>query len=240
MYKPFEKTTLRTSVGKAFRPPTIYELYRTWTSTAGVTYAGSPDLKPETTTSWDVGLEQGLWRGARAGITYFENYMDDLIYLASTGERLYEYKNIGKAEGKGVELEAEQRFEKWLRFFVNFAYTNSEIKENEAKPATVGKQLTDLPERIFNVGADMEKGPFSSSITGRYVSKRYATDENKDTVNHVYGSYDPNFTVDAKVSYRIAKWATASLSVDNIFDRDYFYYYKTPGRTWFGELTLRF
>ena len=240
VYKPFEKTTLRTSVGKAFRPPTIYELYRTWTSTAGVTYAGSPDLKPETTTSWDVGLEQGLWRGARAGITYFENYMDDLIYLASTGEKLYEYKNIGKAEGKGVELEVEQRFDKWLRLFANFTYNDAKVEENPLKPETVGKRLTYLPERMFNVGGDFEKGPFSINITGRYVSKIYAHDENKDTVNKVYGSYDPYFTADAKVSYKVTKFATLSFSVDNIFDRDYFYYYKAPGRSWFCELTMRF
>ncbi len=241
VYKPFEKTTLRTSVGKAFRPPTIYELYRTWTSTAtGITYAGSPDLKPETTTSWDIGIEQDLWKGAKAGITYFENYIKDMIYLASTAEKLYEYKNIGKAEGRGVEIEVEQRFDKWLRLFANFTYNNAKVEENPAKPETVGKKLTYLPERMFNAGGDLEKGPFSINLTGRYVSKIYANDENKDTVNNVYGSYDPYFIVDAKISYKITKWAIASLSVDNIFDRDYFYYYKTPRRSWFGELTMRF
>ncbi|MFZ6017818.1 MAG: TonB-dependent receptor plug domain-containing protein [Nitrospirota bacterium] len=241
VYKPFEKTTLRTSIGKAFRPPTIYELYRTWTWVpTGITYAGNPDLKPETTTSWDVGVEQDLWKGAKAGVAYFENYMEDLIYLAKSDPKLYEYKNVGKAKGKGVELEVEQRVDKWLRLFANLTYNNAKIKENEAKPETVGKRLTYLPERMFNVGGDFEKGPFSASLTGRYLSKIYADDDNKDKVNKVYGSYDPYFIADAKVSYKITKWAIASLSVDNIFDRDYFYYYKTPGRSWFGELTMRF
>ncbi|MEW6215226.1 MAG: TonB-dependent receptor [Nitrospirota bacterium] len=241
VFRPFEKTTLRTSIGKAFRPPTVYDLYRTWTYTAtGKTYAGNPDLKPETTKSWDIGVEQGLWKGAKAGITYFENYMDNLIYLASTTEELYEYKNIARAEGRGVELEIEQRFDKWLRLFANFTYNNAKIEENPAKPETEGKRLTYLPERMFNVGGDFEKGPFSINLTGRYVSKIYSNDENKDTVNNVYGSYDPYFVTDAKVSYKITKWVTASLLVDNIFDSDYFYYYKTPGRTWFGELTMRF
>jgi len=39
VYKPLEKTTVRTSIGKAFRPPSIYDLYRTWTSSSGITYA---------------------------------------------------------------------------------------------------------------------------------------------------------------------------------------------------------
>ncbi|MEW6162507.1 MAG: TonB-dependent receptor [Nitrospirota bacterium] len=239
VYKPFEKTTLRTSVGKAFRPPTVYDLYATLII-SGITYAGNPDLKPETTTSWEISVNQGLWKGAKIGITYFENYLEDLIYSQTTSPTYWERINVGKAESKGVELEAEQRFEKWLRLFANFTYNNGKITENVAKPLTVGKRLLYLPEKMFNMGADIEKGHFSSSITGRYVGKRYKNDENKDKVNNVYGSYDPYFIADAKVSYKITKQATVSFSVDNIFDRDYFYYYKAPGRSWFGEITMRF
>lgn len=239
VYKPFEKTTLRTSVGKAFRPPTLYELYTTWTL-FGVTYAGNTDLKPETTTSWDIGIEQGLWKGAKIRATYFENYMEDLIYGKTVSPTYQEFINAGKAESKGVELEAEQRFDIGLRLFANFTYNNVKMKENIAKPKTEGKRLTDVPERMFNVGAEFEKGPFFASLIGRYVSKRYGDDENKDTVNKVYTSWDPYFVADAKVSYKITKWATASLSVDNVFNRDYFAYYKAPGRSWFGEITLRF
>ena len=239
VYKPFEKTTLRTSVGKAFRPPTVNELYGT-SIFSGITYAGSPDLKPETTTSWDISVDQGLWKGAKIKAAYFENYLENLIYSQTITSTYWERVNVGKAESKGVELEAEQRFEKWLRLFVNFTYNNGKVTENEAKPQTVGKKLLYLPEKMFNVGANIEKGPFSSSITGRYVGKRYTDDENRDKVNNVYGSHDPYFTADAKVSYKITKLATISFSVDNIFDRDYFSFYKAPGRSWFGEVTLKF
>jgi iron complex outermembrane receptor protein len=239
VYKPFKKTTLRTSVGKAFRPPTVYELYVTLTI-SGITYAANPDLKPETTTSWDIGVEQGLWKGAKIKATYFENYLEDLIYSKTVTPTYSEKINVGKAESKGVELEAEQRFEKWLRLFANFTYNDGKITENVAKPQSVGKKLSYLPEKMFNVGADIEKGPFSSSITGRYAGKRYTDDENRDKVNNVYGSYDPYFTADAKVSYKITKFASVSLSVDNIFDKEYFAYYKTLGRSWFGEMTFKF
>ncbi|MEW6102242.1 MAG: TonB-dependent receptor [bacterium] len=240
VYKPFEKTTLRTSIGKAFRSATISELYKTWTSLRNVTYAGNPDLKPETTFSWDVGVKQDLWKGAKIGISYFENKMDDLIYLKTVSPTYQEYINVGKAEGKGLELEVEQKFDKWLKVFSNFTYNDAKIKENEAKPATVGKRLTFMPEKMFNVGTEFEKGPFSASLTGRYMSKIYATDENKDTVNNIYTSYDPHFVADTKVSWKIKKFATLSLSIDNIFDKDYFGFWKEPGRSWFGEIRLGF
>lgn len=240
VYSPFGGTTLRASAGTAFRAPTIVELYRTWTSPNGITYAGSPDLKPETTESWDIGAEQILWKGAKIKASYFENYLKDLIYRGMTTSTLYENKNVGKAESKGIELEAEQGIGNWLRLFANFTYTDSKVTENSAKPAIVGKSLTMLPEKLFNAGADLTKGPFSAGIVVRYVSKAYKNDDNSDDVDGVYGSYDPYFVTDAKVSYNIMKFATLSLSVDNIFDEDYFYSDKAPGRSWFGELTMSF
>ncbi|MBI5749793.1 MAG: hypothetical protein HZA00_11785 [Nitrospinae bacterium] len=43
---------------------------------------------------------------------------------------------------------------------------DGKIKENDANPETVGKKLLYLPEKMFNVGADIEEGHFSSSPSG--------------------------------------------------------------------------
>ncbi len=240
VYKPFEMTTLRGSIGKAFRPPTVYELYRTWTSSTGTTYAGNPALEPEKVISWDIGIEQKLWKGAKVSLTYFENYIKDLIYRKRVTSTYQELVNVGKAESRGIELEIEQRFEKWLRLFGNITYTDSEIKENEVKPETVGYRLTYTPLWRANIGAEFEKSGFSAIIVGRYVGKWYSTDDNSDYVKNVYGSYDPYFVVDGKIAYQFTKFAKLSFSVDNIFDRKYYQYYRAPGRSWFTELTLKF
>lgn len=240
VYKPSEMTTLRGSLGKAFRVPTVYELYRTWTSSWGITYAGNPDLEPEKVISWDLGIEQKLWKGAKASLTYFENYIKDLIYRRTVTSTYQELVNVGKAEPRGVEFEIEQRFEKWLRLFGNVSYTDSEIKENEAKPETVGCRLTYTPLWRANIGAEFEKSGFSAMVIGRYVGKWYINDDNSDRINNVYGSYDPYFVVDGWIAYELTKFAKISFSVDNIFDRKYYQYYRAPGRSWFIELTLKF
>ncbi|MFN3699577.1 MAG: TonB-dependent receptor domain-containing protein, partial [Dictyoglomus sp.] len=107
-------------------------------------------------------------------------------------------------------------------------------------PETEGKRLIQVPEKMFNIGGEFEKGSFSASLTGRYVSKRYSRDDNKDKVNGVYTSYDPYFVVDGKVSYKVTKNAIVSFSIDNIFNRKYFDYYKAPERSWFTEITIKF
>ncbi|MGC8736998.1 MAG: TonB-dependent receptor plug domain-containing protein, partial [Dissulfurimicrobium sp.] len=122
VYNPFKEMTLKTSVGQAFRPPTVYELYRTWTAVSGITYAGNPNLKPEKTTSWDAGIEQGLWKGAKIKAVYFENYLKDLIYRKIVTDKYQELINAGRAESKGIELELEQKLYNSLKLFANFTY----------------------------------------------------------------------------------------------------------------------
>ena len=242
VYSPIEETILKASIGKAFRPPTVYELYRTYTGSYGTVYASNPDLKPETTTSWDFGVEQKLWQGAKAVVSYFDNHIDDLIYSTATDASLavYTKENAGKATSKGVEVALEQRFNNWLRLFGNFTYTDAKITENSAKPETVGKQLTDVPEYMFNLGAYFNYGPFSGSLIGRYVGKQYSTDLNTDTTDNVFGSYDPYFVTDVKVLYKLPQYATLALSVDNIFNKEYYVYRKAPGTAWYFEVTLEF
>jgi iron complex outermembrane receptor protein len=240
VYKPFDKTTFRVSGGKAFRAPTLYELYRTVQDHGGRTTSGNPDLKPETTLSWDAGVEQKLWSGATAKATYFENYIKDMIYSKTITSTYTTKVNAGRAESKGVELEFEQKIDSLVRLFANYTYTDAVIKENNASPASVGKKVTGIPPHMVNLGADVRYGQFSGIITGRYASKRHGDDDNSDDVNGVYGAYDEFFTVDLKLSYKITPWAKASFSIDNLLDKQYFLYYKAPGRSCLGELTFTF
>lgn len=239
VYKPFEITTLRASAGQSFRGPTVYELYTTYVSGTN-TYNGNSDLKPETVRSWDVGITQALWNGAKVSATYFENYMQDLIYNTTVSSGQYKYMNAGKAESKGVTLEIEQKYEKYLRLFANYTYTDARIKENASNPSTVDKRITFMPDTMINAGLEGNIGPVSASIIGRYVSKRYATDTNTDVVNNVFGSYDPFMTMDAKISCKISKFVTLSFSVDNIANESYFSSYLAPGRSWFGGMEIRY
>lgn len=240
VYKPFEATTLRTSIGKAFRPPTVYDLYRTWTSSSGITYASNPNLSPETVTSWEGGVEQGLWPGMKVKATCFENEMEDMIYRKTVSVTRQENINAGRARSRGLELEAEQGFDFGLTLFANFTYTDARMLENEAQPTSEGKQLLQVPRRMLNAGARYRTGPYAASLIGRHVGKRYGNDTNTDIVNGVYTSYDPYTTVDAKASYQVGTFAEVSLSVNNILDEEYFGYYPGAGRSCFAELTLKY
>lgn len=251
VFKPLDGTILRVSGGKAFRAPTIYQQYKTWSSKTASTETinqGNPDLKPETVWSWDGGVEQTLWRGAKAKATYFENYLDDMMYNLTIGTTssggitttTKRQMNVGAAESKGVELEFEQCFGKWLRIFSTYTYTNTRVTENKANPALEGKQLTQVPRHNISGGFDASYGPASLFMSGRYIAKRFGSDDNSDTAGNAYTTYDSYFVMDLKAGYTVTDWATFSFSIDNLLDRKYYSYYPAPGRSWFASLDLKF
>jgi len=238
VYNALEKTTLRTSAGRAFRAPTVYELYRTWTSGTKV-YQGNPDLDPETVTSWDAGIEQRPWKGLKLGAVYYENRMKHLVYSRTVNANLVVNDNAGEAFGSGWEFEAEQVFDKGGRVFANLTLNDAEITKNAANPASVGKKLQQLPARQYALGGDFKAGRFTFGALGRYVGKRYATDANTDVVNGVYGSRDPYLTAESKVTWAPVEELSLSLAVQNIFDKVYYDYYRAPGRSWMAEVTWK-
>ena len=236
VYRAAPTTVLRGSVGQAFVPPTLSAMYSTWVSSSGKVYESNPDLKPERTTSWELGAEHSLRPGTTVRATYYENYLTDLIYSSDVSATLNVKRNAGKAEVKGVELELRQKLWANITAFANFTYNHAVITQNSALPETEGKKMTYTPAQQFNIGVQGRDGPWHGSIIGRYVGDVYANAENLDTVDGVYGSYDPYVVVDAKIGYRVAKWLSASLSIDNLFDREYYQSSKAPGRAVFGEL----
>ncbi len=92
----------RASVGTAFREPTFFESF------ASGFVRGNPALKPERTTSWDVGLEQTLpGRAGRISAVWFDQRFKNLIdfTFVPPGPDDPNYYNIAAARSRGAELE---------------------------------------------------------------------------------------------------------------------------------------
>lgn len=240
VYLPTQKTTLRASVGKAFRAPTLSDLYSSWLSSGGKLSQANPNLKPEKTTSWEIGLEQKFDTGTLLRTTYYENYLKDLIYTTDVSTLLSEKRNAGRAEIKGIEIGITQKLFDGVEVFANYTYNDAIIVENASVPASVGKRVTYTPQKQANVGVTLREGKWNGSVTGNYVDEITTKDDNTDRYKNVYGGYESYVTVDAKIGYELVEGLKASFSVTNLFDETYYQYYMTPGRTLYGELSYRF
>ncbi len=164
VYKPFGQTTFKISGGKAFRAPSIYDLYRTTQDHGGKTSQSNPDLKPETALSWDAGVTQGLWSGMTVKATYFENYIEDLIYTKTVNTTTTQKINAGKRKAKASSWSgtAVQHLASPLCQLYLYGCV---IKENSAAPSSVGKKVTGIPQHMINLGMQVKAGQFSGLLT---------------------------------------------------------------------------
>lgn len=86
------------SLGRGFRAPTFNQLF-----SPGFfgSFAGNPDLDPETSWATELGLQWRLGSGQRARLSLFENRIDDLIDFAGVD---FQAINIREARIRGIEF----------------------------------------------------------------------------------------------------------------------------------------
>src|SRR5205823_3300386 len=102
VYRFTAATRLRATGGTGFREPSFSENYSTGYS------VGNPNLRPEHSRSWEVGLEQWL-AGDRVSVsaTFFDQSFVDLIdYNPSAATGAPNYSNVAAADANGLELGA--------------------------------------------------------------------------------------------------------------------------------------
>jgi len=112
-------TKLKASVGTGFKAPTLSELYQNFPPF----FFANPNLKPESSTGYDAGFEQGFARGVlRFGVTYYHNHITDLITTDVTGTT---YANIGLATTQGIESFILYQPLEQLRLRIDYTYTEA-------------------------------------------------------------------------------------------------------------------
>ncbi|QHG90555.1 TonB-dependent receptor [Sulfurimonas sp. CVO] len=238
VYHLTENTSIRTSIGKAFRAPTVSDLYRDWISYEKV-YAGNANLDPETVISYEIGVDQKIGNG-NIHITAYRSDAEDFIYsidpLDPSSTNYKEKTNVGEVEIQGIEFEADYAFTDAWKLLANYTYNESKIKKFEANSALEGKYLTYVPKNKASVSIEYMNPNFINIVaSGRYVGKRYSDDMNSES-----SAYESYTLYDLKLSRKITKNSQFEVSVDDLFDKGYIEYYNSPGRVVMATLKMSF
>lgn len=238
VYHLTENTSIRTSIGKAFRAPTVSDLYRDWIS-YGKVYAGNANLDPETVISYEIGVDQKIGNG-NIHITAYRSDAEDFIYsidpLNPLSTNYKEKTNVGEVEIQGIEFEADYAFTDAWKLLANYTYNESKIKKFEANSALEGKYLTYVPKNKASVSIEYMNPNFINIIaSGRYVGKRYSDDMNSES-----SAYESYTLYDLKLSRKITKNSQFEVSVDDLFDKGHIEYYNSPGRVVMATLKMSF
>lgn len=254
VYKANEQLVFRTSIGKAFRTPEIYDLYKDWWGSASGTgankqrkhYIPNPDLKPEKSTSYDFGIDYQISKDFFSSINFFQSDVSDMIASVDTptgtiidGAKIINTTkiNTGKGKIKGFEIGLNKKISNDWNSFFNYTYTDAKITDNPTDRSIEGSRVQYVPKESWNLGFTHSSEKWEGSLIGNYVSDVFVgwgTTKNEKF-------YEGRFTVDTKISYKPSEDIKLTLSVENLFDKKYsFDTQVAPGRATYLELTKKF
>ena len=243
-YKINKGLRFKANVGTAYRAPTASELYFDWRHTPNarmdVHIIGSPNLKPEKSFNFDIGIEAE--RGKTSGkLSYFHNKVEDLIDknpvitpLPGFPPRMLAtvtYQNVDSATIQGIELEAKQDL--GSGFALRGLYTYLDAQDDKKNTRLMGRarhkaslQLSyDDPRHGWNATL------WQDWLTDyRYTERIRGVDVQKSASIGLM-----NFVVTKKFNDQFS----AYLGVDNIFNKesDALAY---DGRIWRGGVRMTF
>ncbi|WP_018264812.1 TonB-dependent receptor [Methylosinus sp. LW4] len=251
VYEPFEWVTLHGSVGTAFHPPTLSQLYSTAFTTktgpVGVrTTEADPNLKSEKLFGWEIGANFRLPTRTKIQATYFENDLRDLIYqqviIQGTANDLNRNVNVGRAYVHGIEATVRQEVTEELALFGVVTRQDPRVTKNDSQIAMVGKVLGDVPSTSFVFGGEWKWREWAASAEVKYTGKIFGNSDtlNQGVANGVFGTYDPYTLVNAKISYKFDENVTFSVAGNNLLNQRYFQYYLQPGLTITSSLSVRY
>jgi vitamin B12 transporter len=213
-------TTLRAAIGTGFRAPSIDELYGDYGF-----FVGNPNLTPEQSTSYEIGVDQGLANGGTLSATLFRLETDNIItYTVLPGPDTLE--NLpGTSVRQGVELGLELPVSSSVT--LSGAYTYTDAKRPNGQP------LTRIPLNQLNLSLDSDFGNGWSGSFG---------------LTHASGAVDGGVELDsytvyrAQVSYDLGEDREVYLRVENLTDEIYEVAdgYATPRRALYAGIRASF
>lgn len=213
-------TKLKGSYGTGFKLPSLFDLYDR--------YTGNPNLSPETSRNWDIGVEQGLWENKlRLGATYFNNHFDNLIVFNPNAGNFGKVDNVSRAMAQGVESTVQLEPLENLTLQGTYTYTHTEDLATGdrllRRPAHKGSLQTTYR---FLDGADI-------NLTLLMVGNK------SDIANTTVPGY---VLANLAAGYRINDNVRLFARIDNLFDKKYeeLYGYGTSRLAGYGGVTLSF
>ncbi len=169
VYALTDAISLKAGVSQGYKAPDAYQLsreYRVISCGGRCFLSGNPDLQPETSTNYEVGVElrQDRWD---ASLVLFKNRVKDLIeavYDPVTVTR--NWRNISRADISGVELTGAVNITSSLWATGNYTYLYTK--------GLNGAELEDRPRHKVNAGLTWQAlDNLSTTVSTTYTGPQY-------------------------------------------------------------------
>lgn len=221
---PETGSRLHASIGSGVKNPSFFDIY----GFANLS-APNPDLKPERSLGWDVGLEQTLFDGRFVGdVTVFDMRLSDLIFYDFTRDSAVNLPGTSRIIG----VEASATFEATDALSFTGSYTWQAAGDAD------GRWLPRRPHHKARIAAAWR---FLDNRVGAGIGITY-TGARIDVSNGNRTRLDEAFLLDAQLSYAVSPSARIWLRGENLLDERHeeAHGYRLPGLTIYAGFSTTF
>jgi len=191
-------------------------------------FPGNPSLKPESSKTWSVGIDQKLWGNrAKFGVDFFANRYFDIVsfeFLPATLGCPFgvgTYFNTDLARARGVNLTGEITPARWMRILGNYTHDDSRVvtSPNASDPALLpGNHLLRRPVNSGSVSLLAVWKNLTGSFSGYFSGQR--TDS--DFLFLGLLPRTPGYArFDVSTTYVLGRGVSGYVRVQNLFDKQY-------------------
>ncbi|WP_321340203.1 TonB-dependent receptor [Breoghania sp.] len=233
-------TRFHTSVGTGITNPTFYELYG-YTPT---TFIGNPDLTPEKSLGWDVGVEQSFFdKRFVVDVTYFQQDLTDEIatvyQLVGMTYVSTPINREGKSQRQGVEVSATAELLDGLTANGTYTYTNA-----TEQTVAGGARLAEVrrPKHAGSLNLAYSFLDDKARVFGEAIFNGTMFDNSYVTGSATRVSLDSYAVLNVGANYKFNDNYEVYGRVDNLLDTDYeeVFGYNTKGLTAYVGVKGRF
>ncbi len=213
LYLPAAQTKLRATYGTGFLPPQLVARF------GGAFYRANPDILPEKSKGFDVGVDQFLAAGrAMLSLTYFKNDLTDLLAYEAGGppDWVGRMVNLNKAETSGLEFGGRATVG---QVDVRASYTMLTAENMSDGTVEAERRLIRRPKHAIGFDLAWSPGALTVGAGASGALDREDTDFNAFPSVRV----DPGNYLNGRI---YAEWrATSGIAVrgrvENVFDKRY-------------------
>ncbi|WP_298464691.1 TonB-dependent receptor [uncultured Erythrobacter sp.] len=229
-----DTTRLRAAIGTGVKNPTFSELFGFFD---GV-FVGNPDLQPEESTSWEIGVDQRFADGAvTVSLTYFDAELENEIFTAFPAPTFIQTPGNRTTDStqRGVEVAVAAQLGGGFSF--NGAYSFVDAEEDGVEEV---RRPDHLASAVLNWEAPNDA--FSANLAVRYNGEAIDSDFTTGAFPAPVTTLDDYVLVNFNARVKLTEGINAFGRVENLLDEEYepVLTFVAPGRTALIGIEARF
>ena len=212
-----EHVSVTGSVYRAFRAPTLNELYRPFRVGAIQTF-NNPFLTAERLTGAEAGVNVSGWnRRLNLRGTFFWSDIVDPVESVTIGTNLQKKENLGRTRSRGTEIEGVLRVTSTFQFTAGYVYTQAIVLSypNPGGNDLSGFRVPQVPRNGFTWEARYwNPSRLFASVQGRFVGRQFDDDLNTLLLDRFY-------TMNFEVGRALNRNVEVFVAAENFTDQRY-------------------